>query len=176
MFDRLQAVEDRYDRLNELLSDPAIINDPKKLRDYSKEQSDIQDTVQAYREYKEVREQLKDAREMLDEKLDPEMRDMVKEEMSELEDQVKELEARLRILLIPKDPNDDKNVIMEIRGAAGGDEAALFAGDLYRMYSKYAETQGWKTDVIEASTTGVGGYKEIIFMINWTWCLFKAEI
>ena len=143
MFDRLQAVEDRYDKLNELLSDPSIVNDPKKLRDYSKEQSDIQETVEAYREYKTVREQLKDAKEMLEEKLDPEMRDMVKEEVSELDDQMEELEARLKILLIPKDPNDDKNVIMEIRGAAGGDEAALFAGDLYRMYSKFAEAQGW---------------------------------
>jgi peptide chain release factor 1 len=166
MFDRLQAVEDRYDRLNELLSDPSIVNDLNKLRDYSKEQSDIQDTVVAYREYKVVQEQIKEAKEMLNEKLDPEMRDMVKEELSELEDQIEELEARLRILLIPKDPNDDKNVIMEIRGAAGGDEAALFAGDLYHMYSKYAESQGWKTEVIDASTTGVGGYKEIIFMIT----------
>ncbi|WP_338450239.1 peptide chain release factor 1 [Niallia oryzisoli] len=166
MFDRLQAVEDRYEKLNELLSDPAIVSDTNKLRDYSKEQSDIQETVMAYREYKEVKEQLNDAKEMLDDKLDPEMREMVKEELSELEDRMEELEARLRILLIPKDPNDDKNVIMEIRGAAGGDEAALFAGDLYRMYSKFAEVQGWKTDVIEASTTGVGGYKEIIFMIN----------
>jgi len=166
VFDRLQAVEDRYDRLNELLSDPAIVSDTNKLRDYSKEQSDIQETVITYREYKEVKEQLSDAKEMLEEKLDPEMREMVKEELSELEDRIEELEARLRILLIPKDPNDDKNVIMEIRGAAGGDEAALFAGDLYRMYSKFAEAQGWKTDVIEASTTGVGGYKEIIFMIN----------
>jgi peptide chain release factor 1 len=166
VFDRLQAVEDRYERLNELLSDPEIVNDPKKLRDYSKEQSDIQDTVMAYREYKEVREQLKDAKEMLEEKLDAEMREMVKEEVSELEERVEGLEAQMRILLIPKDPNDDKNVIMEIRGAAGGDEAALFAGDLYRMYSRFAEAQGWKTEVIDASTTGVGGYKEIIFMIN----------
>ena len=166
MFDRLQAVEDRYDRLNELLSDPAIVNDLNKLRDYSKEQSDIQDTVMAYREYKLVQEQIKDAKEMLNDKLEHEMRDMVKEELSELEDQMEELTARLRILLIPKDPNDDKNVIMEIRGAAGGDEAALFAGDLYRMYSKYAESQGWRTEVIDASTTGVGGYKEIIFMIT----------
>lgn len=166
MFDRLQAVEDRYDRLNELLSDPSIVNDLNKLREYSKEQSDIQDTVLAYREYKVVQVQLKDAKEMLNEKIDPEMRDMVKEELSELEDQVEEIEARLKILLIPKDPNDDKNVIMEIRGAAGGDEAALFAADLYRMYSKFAEAQGWKTEVIDASSSGVGGYKEIIFMIT----------
>lgn len=166
MLDRLQSVEDRYERLNELLSDPEVVNDPKKLREYSKEQSDIQDTVMAYREYKSVREQLKDAKAMLDEKLDAEMREMVKLEISELEEQEEELSERLRVLLLPKDPNDDKDVIVEIRGAAGGDEAALFAGDLYRMYSRYAEMQGWKTEVIEASSTGVGGYKEIIFMIN----------
>ena len=166
VFDRLQAVEDRYDRLNELLSDPEIVNDTKKLRDYSKEQSDIQETVEAYREYKEVKAQHQDAKSMLEEKLDPEMREMVKEELDETASRIEELEARLRILLIPKDPNDDKNVIMEIRGAAGGDEAALFAGDLFRMYSRFAEAQGWKMEVIDASTTGVGGYKEIIFMIN----------
>lgn len=166
VFDRLEAVEARYEKLNELLSDPDIVNDTSKLRDYSKEQSDIQETVEAYREYKEVKEQLSDAKAMLEEKLDAEMREMVKEEISELEDREEELQERLRILLLPKDPNDDKNVIMEIRGAAGGDEAALFAGDLYRMYSRFAEVQGWKTEVMEASSTGVGGYKEIIFMIN----------
>ncbi len=166
MFDRLQAVEDRYEKLNELLSDPEIVNDPNKLREYSKEQSNIQETVEVYREYKEITQQYKDAKAMLEEKLDSEMREMVKEEVSELGDQIPGLEERLKILLIPKDPNDDKNVIMEVRGAAGGDEAALFAGDLYRMYSRFAETQGWKIEVMEASSTGVGGYKEIIFMIN----------
>ncbi|MGJ7920730.1 peptide chain release factor 1 [Neobacillus sp. LXY-4] len=166
MFDRLQAVEDRYEKLNELLSDPDIVNDPKKLRDYSKEQADIQETVQAYREYKDVREQIADAKAMLDEKLDAEMREMVKEELSDLEAQKVELQERMRILLIPKDPNDDKNVIFEIRGAAGGEEAALFANTLYRMYSRYAETQGWKTEVIDANPTGLGGFKEIIFMIT----------
>jgi len=166
VFDRLQAVEDRYEQLNELLSDPEIVSDNKKLREYSKEQSDISQTVEAYREYKEVKSQIQDAKMMLEEKLDADMRDMVKEELSELQARQEELEGTMRILLIPKDPNDDKNVIMEIRGAAGGDEAALFAGDLYRMYSKFAEAQGWKTDVIEANSTGIGGYKEIIFMIN----------
>ncbi|MDQ0974442.1 peptide chain release factor 1 [Neobacillus niacini] len=166
MFDRLQSVEDRYERLNELLSDPEIINDSKKLREYSKEQSDIQETVQTYREYKDVREQLKDAKAMLEEKLDNDMRDMVKEEVNELEKQIEELEARMKFLMIPKDPNDDKNVIFEIRGAAGGEEAALFAGTLYRMYSRYAEAQGWKTELIDANPTGLGGYKEISFMIN----------
>ncbi|WP_449620794.1 peptide chain release factor 1 [Robertmurraya sp. Marseille-Q9965] len=166
MFDRLQAVEDRYEKLNELLSDPDIVNDPKKLREYSKEQSDIQQTVETYREYKEVKEQLQDAKAMLEEKLDADMREMVKEELNELEEQIEDLQAKLKILLIPKDPNDDKNVIMEIRGAAGGDEAALFAGDLYRMYSRFAESQGWRTEVIESSSTGVGGFKEIIFMIT----------
>ncbi|QFT90948.1 Peptide chain release factor 1 [Bacillus sp. THAF10] len=166
MFDRLQAVEMRYDKLTELLSDPEVINDTKKLREYSKEQSDIQETVEVYREYKTVKEQLTDAKAMLEDKLDADMREMVKEEISELEEQEEGLAERLHILLLPKDPNDDKNVIMEIRGAAGGDEAALFAGDLYRMYSRYAEAQGWKTEVMEAASTGVGGYKEIIFMIT----------
>jgi peptide chain release factor 1 len=175
LFDRLQSVEDRYERLNELLSDPEIVNDSKKLREYSKEQSDLSATVEAYREYKDVKEQLQDAKAMLEEKLDADMREMVKEELSELEDRMEELQARLRILLIPKDPNDDKNVIMEIRGAAGGDEAALFAGDLYRMYSRYAESQGWKTEVMDANTTGVGGYKEIIFMINGTSAFSKLK-
>ncbi|OMP66576.1 peptide chain release factor 1 [Domibacillus epiphyticus] len=166
MFDRLQAVEDRYDKLNELLSDPDVVNNPKRLRDYSKEQSDIQETVEVYREYKEAKEQYADAKVMLDDKLDDDMREMVKEELNELESSLADLEARLKILLIPKDPNDDKNVIIEIRGAAGGDEAALFAGDLYRMYSRFAEANSWKIDLIEANATGLGGYKEIIFMIN----------
>ncbi|MGG3803625.1 peptide chain release factor 1 [Metabacillus fastidiosus] len=166
MLDRLQSVEFRYDKLNQLLMDPDVVNDPKKLREYSKEQSDLQATVEAYREYKDVREQLADAKAMLDEKLDAEMREMVKEEVGELEEREEELEAHLKILLIPKDPNDDKNVIMEIRGAAGGEEAALFASNLYRMYSRFAEVQGWKTEVMEANATGTGGYKEIIFMIN----------
>ncbi|RST77062.1 peptide chain release factor 1 [Siminovitchia acidinfaciens] len=166
MFDRLQSVEDRYEKLNELLSDPEIVSDSEKLREYSKEQSSISETVEVYREYKEAKSEYDDAKEMLDDKLDAEMREMVKEEIAELEDRIEELEERLKILLIPKDPNDDKNVIMEIRGAAGGDEAALFAGALYRMYSRYAEAQGWKTEVIEEHSTGLGGFKEIIFIIN----------
>lgn len=166
MFDRLADVEDRYEKLNELLSDPDVVSDPKKLREYSKEQSDIQETVQTYREYKQVKEELQDAKLLLEDKLDAEMREMVKEEVASLEERAEQLEEQLKILLIPKDPNDDKNVIMEIRGAAGGEEAALFAGDLFRMYSRYAESQGWKIDVIEANSTGLGGYKEIIFMIN----------
>ncbi|MED3623851.1 peptide chain release factor 1 [Neobacillus thermocopriae] len=166
MFDRLQSVEDRYERLNELLSDPEIINDSKKLREYSKEQADLQETVTTYREYKDVKSQLQDAKAMLEEKLDAEMREMVKEEVSELEKRIEDLEARLKVLLIPKDPNDDKNVIMEIRGAAGGEEAALFAGTLFRMYSRYAESQGWKIEVMDANETGLGGFKEIVFMIS----------
>lgn len=166
VLDRVQSLEDRYDRLNELLSDPDVINDTKRLREYSKEQSDLQETVQVYREYKEAHAQHKDARAMLEEKLDDEMHAMVKEEIEELSDKLEELEARLRILLLPKDPNDDKNVIVEIRGAAGGDEAQLFAGDLYKMYSRFAEAQGWKTDMIESTTTELGGFKEVIFSVN----------
>ncbi|CDQ38285.1 peptide chain release factor 1 [Virgibacillus salexigens] len=166
MLERLQSLEDRYDKLNEMLSDPEIVNDSTKLREYSKEQAGLEDVVQAYREYKDVTSQLNDAKEMLEDNLDEEMHEMVKLEISELNENKTDLEEKMKILLLPKDPNDDKNVFMEIRGAAGGDEAALFAGDLYRMYSRYAEQYGWKIDVMEASTTGVGGYKEIIFMIN----------
>ncbi|PYZ92481.1 peptide chain release factor 1 [Salipaludibacillus keqinensis] len=166
MFDRLQSVEDRYEKLNELLMDPDVISDNNKLREYSKESSDLQDTVETYRKYKEVKGQLADAKEMLSDGLDDEMREMVKMELEELEDLIPDLEEKLRLLLLPKDPNDDKNVIVEVRGAAGGDEAALFAGDLYRMYSRYADAQGWKTEVIESNETGIGGFKEVIFMIN----------
>lgn len=166
MFDRLQSVEDRYDRLNELLSDPDIVSDTNKLREYSKEQSDLQETVEAYREYKDLTTQLTEAKAMFDDKMDADMREMVKEEVSELEEQISVIEERLHKLLIPKDPNDDKNVIMEIRGAAGGDEAALFAGDLYRMYTRFAETNGWKVQVLDSSPTGLGGFKEIVFMIT----------
>lgn len=127
MLDRLQSIEQRYEKLNELLSDPEVVNDPKKLREYSKEQSDIQETVEVYRQYRDASEQLADAKAMLEEKLDADMREMVKEEISELQGETETLSERLKVLLIPKDPNDDKNVIMEIRGAAGGEEAALFA-------------------------------------------------
>ncbi|SFB26289.1 bacterial peptide chain release factor 1 (bRF-1) [Lentibacillus halodurans] len=175
MLERLQSLENRYNKLNELLSDPDVISDTNKLREYSKEQSDLEEVVQNYRQYKDVTGQLKDAKEMLEDESDEEMQEMAKAEIEELSEAVEELEERLKILLLPKDPNDDKNVFMEIRGAAGGDEAALFAGDLYRMYIKYAETQGWKIDVIEASSTGVGGYKEIIFMVNGTGAYSKLK-
>jgi len=166
VFDRLGAVEERYEKLTELLCDPAVMNDPAKLREYSKEQSDMQETVEAYREYKSVNAQLKDAKSMLEEKLDDEMREMVKMEIDELTQQKDELEERLHILLLPKDPNDDKNVIIEIRGAAGGDEAALFAGDLYRMYTRFAEKNGFKTEILEANYSDLGGFKEVIFSVR----------
>lgn len=166
MYDRLQAVEDRYDELNELLSDPDVVSDPKRLRDLSKEQSGITATVETYREYKNVNEQINETKELLGEKLDDEMREMAKEEFAELQKEKADLEERLKLLLVPKDPNDDKNVILEIRGAAGGDEAALFAGDLFRMYSKYAESRSWKVEIMDANPTGIGGYKEIIAMMN----------
>lgn len=166
MLDKLAGLEERYDKLNELLSDPEVISDPKNLREYSKEQSDLQDVVDTYREYKDISEQIAGAKEMQQEETDADMKEMIQEELDELELQIPQLEEKLKVLLLPKDPNDHRNVIMEIRGAAGGDEAALFAGDLFRMYHRFAETEGWKIDIMEASSTGVGGYKEIIFMIN----------
>lgn len=166
MLDRLQSLVDRYEKLSELLCDPDVANDTKKLRDYSKEQSDLQPAYEAYTEYKRVIEELEAAKAMQAEKLDDEMREMVKMEIEELTSRQQELEENIRVLLLPKDPNDDKNVIVEIRGAAGGDEAALFAADLYRMYTRYADSQGWKVEVLDANESDLGGFKEIIFMIN----------
>ncbi|MGO0063704.1 peptide chain release factor 1 [Brevibacillus fluminis] len=166
MFDRLSAVEERYEEVNNLLCDPDVISDTKRLRELSIEQRSLEETVTVYREYKSVTEQLDGAKMMLDDKLDDEMREMVKAEIADLTKQKEQLEHKLKILLLPKDPNDDKNVIVEVRGAAGGDEAALFASDLYRMYTRYAERQGFKVEVIEANETELGGYKEIIFSVS----------
>lgn len=166
MLDRLQALADRYDKLSELLCDPDVASDSKRLRDLSKEQSDLQPTYEAYIEYRKVTEELDAAKVMQGEKLDDEMREMVKMEIDELSTRKDELEAQIHILLLPKDPNDDKNVIVEIRGAAGGDEAALFAADLYRMYTRYADTQGWRVEMMDASTSDLGGFKEVTFLIN----------
>ncbi|MED4602162.1 peptide chain release factor 1 [Paenibacillus validus] len=166
MLDRLQALADRYDKLSELLCDPDVASDSKKLREYSKEQSDLQETYEAYTEYKSVMEQYEAARAMQNEKLDDEMKELVKMELEELSARKDELEERIKVLMMPKDPNDDKNVIVEIRGAAGGDEAALFAADLYRMYTKFADAQGWRTEVLDVNMNDLGGFKEIIFLVN----------
>jgi peptide chain release factor 1 len=166
MLEKLRVLADRYEKLSELLCDPDVVNDAARLREYSKEQSDLEEAYQAYLEYKSVLEQLDAAKAMLGEKLDDEMRELVKTEIDELSEKREQLEERIKILLLPKDPNDDKNVIVEIRGAAGGEEAALFAGDLYRMYTRYADAQGWKTEVLDASVSDLGGFKEIIFMIS----------
>ena len=154
IYDQLQAVEDRYEELGELLSDPEVVSDTKRFMELSREEANTRETVTAYREYKQVIQSISDAEEMIKEASgDPDLEEMAKEE-------------RLKILLLPKDPNDDKNIILEIRGAAGGDEAALFAGDLLAMYQKYAETQGWRFDVMEASYNGVGGIKEVVAMVS----------
>jgi len=166
VLDRLQALADRYEKLSELLCDPDVASDPKRLRELSKEQSDLQEAYEAYTEYKQVSEQLEDAKAMQNEKLDDDMREMVKMEIDELSARKTELDEKIRVVLLPKDPNDDKNVIVEIRGAAGGDEAALFASDLYRMYTKFADAQGWRTEIMDVSENDLGGFKEIIFMIN----------
>ncbi|WP_326717608.1 peptide chain release factor 1 [Vagococcus jeotgali] len=166
MFEQLQAVEDRYEELAELLSDPEVVNDTKRFMELSKEEANTRETVEVYRRYKEVKSGITDAEELLNEKLDDDMQELAKEELSELKTERDELEDRMKILLLPKDPNDDKNIIMEIRGAAGGDEAALFAGDLFEMYQSYAQAQGWKFEVMDANITDIGGYKEVTIMIT----------
>ena len=167
LFDRLQMLEDRYEELGELLSDPEVIADTKRFTELSKEMANLRETVEKYNQYKEVSQRISDDEEMLNEGLDDdEMTEMVKAELADSKDEKQALEEEIKILLIPKDPNDDKNIIMEIRGAAGGDEASLFAGDLFNMYSKYAERQGWSIEVIDRNMTEVGGFKEVAMLIN----------
>ena len=148
------------------MSDPEVINDNRRFRELSKEEADLRPKVDAFKKYLNVTSNIEEAEEVLNETDDAEMEELAKEELRELKEEKENLEEEIRVLMIPKDPNDDKNIIMEIRGAAGGDEAQLFAGDLYNMYSHYAESQGWKTEVVEASANDIGGYKEIILQIS----------
>ena len=166
MYDQLQSIEDRYEELGELLSDPAVVSDTKRFMALSREEANTRETVAVYRRYKVVVSGIEETEELLGENLDADMAEMAKEELSELKKEKIDLEEQIKILLLPKDPNDDKNIIMEIRGAAGGDEAALFAGDLFEMYQRYADAQGWKVEVMDANVTGSGGYKEVIMMIT----------
>lgn len=175
MFDQLDIVEERYEQLNEMLSDPEIVNDSDKLRKYSKEQADLQKTVDVYRDYKSKKEEIAEIDEMLNETEDKEEIEMLKEESVSLKSAIPELEEQLKFLLIPKDPNDEKDVIVEIRAAAGGDEAAIFAGDLLRMYSKYAESQNFKTEIVEAAESDHGGYKEISFSVSGSGAYSKLK-
>ena len=177
LFDRLQMLADRYEELGELLSDPDVIADSKRFMELSKEMADLRETVEKYEKYKQVVQQIKDDEEMLSTGLDDEMAAMVKEELSDSKNEKQKLEQEIKILLLPKDPNDGKDLIMEIRGAAGGDEASLFAADLFSMYSKYAERQGWSIEVLDKNMTEVGGFKEIALTINGknVWSKLKYE-
>ncbi|NLD30909.1 MAG: peptide chain release factor 1 [Trichococcus flocculiformis] len=166
MYDQLDAFIIRYEELSELLSDPEVLSDTKRFLELTKEEAGLREKVATFKRYKEVEGEIADTEEMLSENLDDDMAAMAKEELSNLKKEKTELEERIKVLLLPSDPNDDKNIIMEIRGAAGGDEAALFAGTLFTMYSKFAESQGWRVEVMDANITGIGGYKEIILMIS----------
>jgi len=166
VLEKLQAVEDKFLELESLISDPDVIADMSRWQKYSKEHASLAPIVEKFREYKEVVKGIDEAKAMFDESLDDEMRKFVEEELAELKAQKEVLDNELPILLLPKDPNDDKNVIVEIRGGVGGEEAALFAGDLFRMYGRYVEKQGWKMEIIDANPTELGGYKEISFMVT----------
>ena len=167
MINKLQAVEDKYMELESVISDPDVLADMAKWQKYNKEHSDLEPIVTAFREYKRACQGIEDAKEMLsDSSLDDEMKEMANEELKELRARKEELDNELPILLLPRDPNDDKNVIVEIRGGVGGEEAALFAGDLFRMYSRYAENQGWRVSLIDANATEIGGFKEVTFTVE----------
>ena len=166
MLDKLQAIEDKYLELEQLISDPDIIANQGEWQKLTRNHARLTPIVTVFRQYKTVRQGMAEALEMLKDKLDDDFRDMVQAELNELKEKALSQEEDLRILLLPKDPNDDKNVIVEIRGGAGGDEAALFAGDLFRMYTRYAENQGWRSEILDANAPDLGGFKEVVFSIQ----------
>lgn len=166
MFDKLEDLLVRLEEILSELNEPGVANDPARFQKLMKEQSELQPIVDAYKEYKACQQTVEESLMMLDEESDEEMREMLKEELSDAKSRIEELETELKILLLPKDPNDSKNVIVEIRAGAGGDEAALFAAEIYRMYVKYAESRRWKTELMSLNENGIGGFKEVTFMIN----------
>lgn len=175
MIDKLVGLEKKYDEIGEKLADPNVISNQKEFQSLMKSHRSMEEIVQTFRRYKVVDKELSDAKEMIASETDPEMKEMVEDEIKELKEAKENLEESLKVLLLPKDPNDEKNVIVEIRGGAGGDEAALFAGDLFRMYSRYGETQGWKIDILDSHENDIGGYKEIVFSIEGTGAYSKLK-
>ena len=166
MFDKLEDLRIRLDEILNELQEPDVANDQNRFRKLMKEQNDLTPIVEAYNEYKECKQAIEDSLEILEEESDEEMRELAKEELNDNKKRVEELEQELKILLLPKDPNDEKNVIVEIRAGAGGDEAALFAAEIYRMYVHYAESQRWKVELVECEEIGIGGMKNVTFMID----------
>ena len=165
MFDKLEALEERFCIVNQKLSDPDIISDQEEFRKYCKENSDLTPIIDKYREYKSAKETIAECKEILGSG-DKELEELAKMELSQAEESLDTVTGELKILLLPKDPNDDKNVIIEIRGGTGGEEAALFAADLFRMYTMYAESRMWKTEILSSNPTDIGGYKEITFSVS----------
>ncbi|MCR4749789.1 MAG: peptide chain release factor 1 [Lachnospiraceae bacterium] len=166
MFDKLEDLLHRFEEIMNELSEPNVANDQKRFTSLMKEQSDLTPIVNAYKEYKECKQTVEDSLELLESESDDDMREMLKEELSDAKKRIAELEDTMKILLLPKDPNDDKNVIVEIRAGAGGDEAALFAAEIYRMYIHYAESRRWKVETMEMEEIGIGGMKSVTFMIT----------
>ena len=166
MFDRLEELVDKLDTINNQLTDPDVVTDQNKFRKLMKEQSDLVPIVDKYKEYKDAKTTIEDSLEILEEESDEELREMAKEEMNDAKSRLETIEQELKILLLPKDPNDSKNVIVEIRAGAGGDEAALFAYEIYRMYQKYVDQFKWKVELMSVNENGIGGFKEAVFMIT----------
>jgi peptide chain release factor 1 len=165
MFGKIREIEDRFEQLEGEMARPEIIKDQKVYQKYLKEHSQLMPIITTYRKYKSVQEEMENNRPLLDDP-DPEMKNLAREEMDSLKEDLSELEKELKVLLLPKDPNDEKNILLELRAGTGGDEAALFAAELFRMYSKYAELHGWKTEILGQNITGIGGFKEVIVLIE----------
>ena len=175
MFDKLDDLLRRFEEIMGELSEPGVTDDQKRFRALMKEQSDLTPIVEAYKKYKKAKQDVEDSLALLEEENDPDMREMLKEELSDAKDSIERLEEELKVLLLPKDPNDDKNVIVEIRAGAGGDEAALFAAEIYRMYVHYAEKNRWKVETMNMDEIGIGGLKDVNFMINGSGAYSKLK-
>ena len=166
IIEKLKKIKDRYENINQQLSDPEILADRDRVVSLSKERSDLTDIVDAYEEYSKVLKNIEGNKEIINSRGDKELTDLAESELDELEEKLINLEEEIKYLLLPKDPNDNKDIIMEIRAGTGGEEAALFAGDLFRMYTRYAEIKGWKTELMDINDTGLGGIKEAVFSIG----------
>ena len=166
MIEKLAALNEKYDKLTDLVSDPAVIADQSEWQKHVKARAEIEDVVLAYREYLAVEQALQEAKSILDEEKDPDMLELAQMELDENKEKKNQLEQKLKVLLLPTDPNDKKNVLLEIRAGTGGEAAALFAGDLFKMYSRYAENKHWRTEIMDANYTDIGGFKEVVLLVE----------
>jgi peptide chain release factor 1 len=175
MWEKLEGIENRYEEIAQRMADPEVVSDPDRLAELAREHAELEELVTLYRQYRQARTELEQAESLLDDS-DPELRELAEAEVARLREHLDDLEAQLRQLLLPRDPRDQRDVIVEIRAGTGGEEAGLFAADLYRMYTRYAERRGWQTELLSAHPTDLGGFKEVIFEVRGRGCLLPSQV